>query len=577
MFNKYYQEELSNLRELAVEFSKAHPALAPMLAGSSPDPDVERLLEGVAFLTGLLRQKLDDEFPEIIQGLMHLIFPHYLRPVPGASVVVFTPKPNLKQVFNIPAGTELASIPAEGTKCLFNTCYEVEACPLRLAEAALNQSPGQPPTINLVFEMTGMDLESWEADKLRFHLGGDYTTAANLYMLLRHYLKNITILSSEGGGAIQLDSDYLKPVGFSDDEEMLEYPAQSFSGYRLLQEYFIMPEKFLFLEVHGLNKWKNRGTGSRFRIIFELNELPFAAPPISTNNFLLFATPVINLFRHDAEPVLLDHKKTAYKVFPGGSNKNHFQVYSVESVEGAQRGVAKARKYEPFELFSSQHHDQPIYHISHKRSNIGNLIDAMISFTYPEEKKLPTTETLSIILKCTNGELVDKIQVGDITQSTATSPELLSFTNIRPPTSSVLPPLGKDILWRFLSLYSLNCLPLANSENIKALLNLYLFTESRDKASIYANQRRIDGITNIKVSPADKLVRGYMMRGQDIELDLRGDHFANDGDMFLFGTVLDEFFSSYANINSFTQFRLEEKIKGDSFKWPARIGNRSLI
>ncbi|MEE9556699.1 MAG: type VI secretion system baseplate subunit TssF, partial [Candidatus Adiutricales bacterium] len=84
---RHYQQELQNLKELAVEFSKAHPALAPMLSGQTQDPDVERLLEGVAFLTGMLREKLEDEFPEIIHGLLDLIFPHYLRPAPSTTMI----------------------------------------------------------------------------------------------------------------------------------------------------------------------------------------------------------------------------------------------------------------------------------------------------------------------------------------------------------------------------------------------------------------------------------------------------------------------------------------------------------
>ncbi|MDU3889721.1 MAG: type VI secretion system baseplate subunit TssF, partial [Serratia liquefaciens] len=42
--------------------------------------DVERLLEGFAFLTGRLRQKLDDELPELSHSLMHLLWPNYMRP-----------------------------------------------------------------------------------------------------------------------------------------------------------------------------------------------------------------------------------------------------------------------------------------------------------------------------------------------------------------------------------------------------------------------------------------------------------------------------------------------------------------
>lgn len=115
MAQKYYQEELQRLRELAVEFAQAHPALAPMLSGASQDPDVERLLEGTAFMTGMLREKLDDDFPEIIQGLMQLTFPHYLQSIPAATMMTFTPNPNLMQSFNIPSGSAIDSIPVRGS------------------------------------------------------------------------------------------------------------------------------------------------------------------------------------------------------------------------------------------------------------------------------------------------------------------------------------------------------------------------------------------------------------------------------------------------------------------------------
>ena len=105
MLNRYYEQELGHLRELAAEFSKAYPALAPMLAGPSSDPDVERLLEGVAFLTGLVRSRVDDDFPEFMQALGNLIFPHHLRS-PSLPMIVFEPK-----VLNEPAWLKPASVP----------------------------------------------------------------------------------------------------------------------------------------------------------------------------------------------------------------------------------------------------------------------------------------------------------------------------------------------------------------------------------------------------------------------------------------------------------------------------------
>ena len=74
--NRYYQNELEKIREQAIEFAKAYPTIAPQLSQASTDPDVERILEGVAFLSAQIRQKIDDDFPEFAQGLLKQIFPH---------------------------------------------------------------------------------------------------------------------------------------------------------------------------------------------------------------------------------------------------------------------------------------------------------------------------------------------------------------------------------------------------------------------------------------------------------------------------------------------------------------------
>ena len=305
--------------------------------------------------------------------------------------------------------------------------------------------------------------------------------------------------------------------------------------------------------------------------------MPFPPPKITGDNFVLFATPAVNVFDHDADPISLDHHRNEYRVRPSGSNKSHYQVYSVDKVQGYRQGSVKAREYEPFEMFQPETRDRPIYHVSFKRSAVGNAIDALLSFTYPDKGEVPAPETLSINVTCTNGELAERLQVGDLNQPTPTSPELLEFRNIRPPTASVLPPLGSTLLWRFLSLYSLNYLSLANADNIKALLKLYIFPESRDQAATYANTRRVDGIDAIEVRRENRLVTGYMMRGQEIILKAKSDHFASDGDLYIFGSVLDAFLGCYASINSFTNFRIEEVLKGDTHRWPARIGDRPLI
>ncbi len=577
MFNRYFQQELLNLRELGKEFSKAHPALAPMLSGKTSDPDVERLIEGSAFLAGMLRQKLDDEFPEIIHSLIQLIFPHYMSPVPSATIISFAPKPGLKETMIVSAGSELASIPVEGTSCIFKTGFDLEVHPLRLTNAELLESPGKQTSIRLSLSLNGMALSDWKLKSLRFFLGGDYSEAANLYFLLNRCLKKIIIKPSEAGNDFELSSNALVPAGFSLKETLFPYPDRSFPGYRFLQEYFMLPEKFLFFDLIGFDKWIDRGEGSEFQIIFELENIQIPMPKIKPESFVLFVSPAVNVFQHEADPILINHKKTEYRVRPTANIKSHYQIYSIESVTGIVQGTVEHREYSPFAFFGRQEADVPIYNVTRKESLVDKSSDVYLSLTYSPSAKLSVLETLSISLTCTNASLPENLQLGDISVPTQTSPELMEFKNILPPTTPIQPAIGGNMLWKLLSHLSLNYLSLANTDNIKELLRLYVFPEGQNTAKNATNTKRIEGIQEIKVMPVDRLISGQMMRGQEIRVKLLKDNFASTGDMFLFGSIMDYFLGVYSSMNCFTRFSIKESITGEIYSWPPRIGDRPLI
>jgi type VI secretion system protein ImpG len=298
---------------------------------------------------------------------------------------------------------------------------------------------------------------------------------------------------------------------------------------------------------------------------------------MKADNFVLFVTPAINLFPYEADPVILDHQKTQYLVRPSGSNPRGYQVYSVEKVVGYVHGTAEERPYIPFEVFNPDPQSIPTYHVSTRQSPIRSGFDVYLSVAYPPEAGPPVPETLSIQLLCTNGTLPRSLRAGDLSQPTSSSPEFVEFKNIKPPSTSALPPLGTSLLWRFLSHLSLNYLSLARAENLRALLGLYLFPEESDRTATLANKKRIGGIENVEVKPSDRLVSGVMIRGQEILLSIRQDQFASPGDMFLFGCVLDQFLGGYASINSYTRLTLREVMKGDMYQWPARLGDHPLI
>jgi type VI secretion system protein ImpG len=578
MFNRYFQEELTLLKDLGAAFSKAHPAVAPMLSGPSADPDVERLLEGVAFLTALLRQKIDDDFPEITHDLTRLIWPHYLRPIPSTTMIAVSPKPGLKQSVSIPAGIQVASLPIEGTSCLFRTIYDVDLHPLGILDARLDQPSGSPPAITLLLELRDLRVSGWQPKRLRFFLAGDFMNAADIYFVLHTHVKRIIIRSAGKGHRCMLTPDFLKPVGFSDDEALIPWPNQAFSGYRVLQEYFIAPQKFLFFDLLGWENWIFRGDDSRFEIRFELDDIPEPPPRVHRESFALSVTPAINIFTHDADPVLLDQKKTEYMIRPAGLNPEHYQVYSIERVTGYVQGTAEERLYVPFEFFNPDAQSRPVYHIGQKQSPLHAGFDVHLSVAYPPDAgPPPLAETLSINILSTNGSLPERLQVGDICLPTSSSPEFAEYKNIQPVTACIQPPLGTNLLWRLLSHLSLNYLSLERTENLKALLKLYVFPESHDQLTIMANRKRIEGIQQIEAKPSHRLISGALMRGLEIVLRIRQDHFAGQGDLYLFGSVLDHFLGGYTSINSYTRTSIHEVTKGRLYSWPARLGTRHLL
>ncbi len=577
MINKYYQLELAHLKELAVEFSKAHPALAPMLSGPTSDPDVERLLEGTAFLTGLIREKLDDQFPEILHSLLQLTFPHYLRPIPSTTIIQFLPKTGLMETLKVKAGAAIASIPVDGTSCVFTTTYDVDVHPLQVTNAVLDKPAGSPPVLKVSFNLTGMDLQSWKPERLRILLSGSYEAAADRYYTILSSTQQLRFSSPEGGKPLTLPKKFLQPVGLTDTEALLPYPSNSFPGYRLLQEYFILPHKFLFFDITGWEHWRERGSGTSFTIEFLLKDSGHIVRDFKRGNFLLNATPAINLFPHDAEPILLDHHRPEYRVRPADQHGNNYQVYSVENVTGFIKGTVRQRDYVPFEMFRPRTGDTSVYNITRRISPIGENVEVFLSVSYPPDAGPPVPETLSINMLCTNAHLPESLQLGDISEPTETSPSLLDFKNIHPPTAAIQPPIGSDLLWRLISHLSLNYLPISDTENIKALLRLYIFPGTRNRASVVANNKRIDGVNSLTDKIADRLISGVIMRGRYIEMEVDGSNFASHGDMYLFGTILDRFLAGYANINSFTRFQLRDQHSGEDIQWPMRIGDRPLL
>jgi type VI secretion system protein ImpG len=586
VFNKYYEDELAFLRELGAEFSRANPAAAPYLAERAADPDVERLLEGFAFLTGKLRQKLDDELPELIQSVMQLLWPHYLRPVPPLTLLQFDAQPHMvREPQLIPRGTEVDSVPVEGTPCRFRTCGDVRLLPLTLETAEAERPVGSAGHLRLQFRVSqGAKAEALDLGKLRLFLHGEPTTTYALFLQLTRRLKEIVVAPvGVSGRQLTLPPDSLKAGGFGEEDALIPYPPHAFPGYRLLQEYFALPQKFLFLDLEGLPRLGALGATDAFDVRFVFSRPPESPLRLGTEVIRLHCVPAVNLFEVDSDPIRVDHHKVEYLIRPSGINPAHAEVFSIDGVKGWVRGTVEPRAYPSF--YSFRHGTENaaatgtvFYHSRIRPSVVGRGVDTYASFVTAEQKQaIPPTETVVMSLTCTNRHLPAALRIGDVSRATSSSPQFAQFRNIAPVSASIPPPLGGELHWRLISNLSLNYLSLASVEGLRTLLAVYNFPALQDRVAAREGELRLAGIQNVQASAEERLLRGSPVRGCRIEIEMKEDHFAGEGEMVLFAGVLHEFLSLYCTVNSFVHLVVRGVQHGETYEWNPRMGRLSLV
>ena len=568
-YKSHYQAELSRLRLYSQEFAQANPAIAPMLGSPSVDPDIERLLEGVAFLNGHTRQKLEDEFPEIAQELSSMLVPHILRPVPAATMMMFEPKASLKEAARIPAGTELASVPVDGVSCRFSTTVDVSVEQVRLEAKWLQSDAGQHGLqLRLSTDAPGAQ---WPA-LLRLYLGDHFEVASTLLMLLSSQVQRTEWVDAKGR-RMQADNLLAFP-GF--DEPLVPQPRNGMPAFGAVRELLHFPEKFLFVQLQGLDRLQPT-PGNTLAVELWFNKLSQPLPELTAQSFLLNVAPAVNLFQQSAEPVSLTHETPDYLVLPDGLARAHHQIFSIESVTGLRQGQAEQRNYVPFSLLQfGAKARQPTYRTSVRPAMNGDWVETYLSVVY-EPDEVPVPETLSIELVCTNRWLPERLKLGEVRSPTNTSPERCSFRNITAVKGAVDAPRGEELLWASIGHTALNFMSLGDLETTRSLLRLYNSFRTNDHGARSANERQIDGIVRIDTSEENRLHRGTLIRGQAICMACNASNWPSVGAMYLWGCVLARFFATYASINIYTRFEMSDSAAGVEFKWPAMLGSKPLL
>ncbi|MCP1600241.1 type VI secretion system protein ImpG [Aeromonas caviae] len=583
----YFRDELAFLRLQGREFADAYPELTRFLSEQNTDPDVERLLEGFAFLTGNLRAKIEDEFPELTHGLLNMLWPNYLRPVPSMTIMQFSVIPGaIAQPALVRQGCQLDSLPLDEVTCHFQTCHDTWVYPADIRHIAA-QSGNDLSTISLDIALHApLPLSELQLDKLRFFLGGDSYTAYELYFWLSNQLFHIEL--EIDGKRFRQEAKALKPVGFERGDALLPYPNNVYSGYRILQEYFCFPESFLFFDLSGGDWPKQPLPVSEFKVHFCFDRPLPAELKIRPDSFMLNCVPAINLFQHDSEPVNLNGRQAEYPLKASYRHADSFEIFSVDQVEGwvegnLGRSRGTPRIYQPFESFQHQIERAKqrlalYYRVRVKEAVSGDGFEHSLSFVRGDETTtVELDESISVTLTCTNRSRAARLKVGSVCVPTGSSPSFATFRNLIRPTRPLRPALDGSLHWTLISNLSLNYVSLLRRDALVQVLRTYDFPALHDKQAEQASRKRLAGIEEIETKPVDRLVRGMPVRGLKSVLSIRQSAFGSEGELYLFSTVLAHFFSLYASVNAFHLLEVVNLDNKERYQWPVQIGQHSLM
>ncbi len=620
---RLYESELAFVREMGSEFATEFPKIASRLdLGNTEvaDPYVERLLEGFAFLTARVQLKMEAEFPTFTQSLLQMVYPHYLAPTPSMTVVRLRTDPaairNLPQGVVLPSGTVLRSLlgTQDQTNCEFRTGHPVNLLPIEISEAeyinsgaavaalGLPDQRGIKAAIRLKLKAAGeLNFNKIGLDKLTLFLGGPEGSRARLYEQLVANVANIYVRPGTRPLPWQdrLPPSALHGIGFDESEALLPPAPQSFDGYRLLQEYYAMPERFLFVELDGLDRSTIRCASGELEIVILLtrNEQGLATG-FGLDHLSLFCTPAINLFPYRSDRINLAERDAEHLIVPNRMRPLDYEVFSVGAVEGFAADGSAGRNFLPFyaandlsrnpghrSYFMLRRQPRQLSSRSRQRGPRSSYLghEAFISLVDADNAEAAKDiKQLGLDLLCTNRDLPLSMPIGkqhtDFT--IAVSAPVASVRCVVGPTAPRPCRTDGDYAWRFISHLGLNYLSLMDSDHsqgataLRELLRLYVPSTTSLAA------RQLESLLSVETHPIVRRIpgRGPISVGRGLEITLSMDEgsFGGTGGILL-AAVLDRFFAKYVSINAFTETVLRSPERGEVMRWPMQIGSRPLL
>ncbi|MDR3300419.1 MAG: type VI secretion system baseplate subunit TssF [Candidatus Accumulibacter sp.] len=574
--NNFYAEELAALRADAAAYAKKYPALAPMLAGPGGDPDVERVLEGTAFLCGRIQERLSRNAPRLLQNLLRWTFPQALLPLPSSAMIRFWQQAGFAEALRVPRGTRLAARAVDRVSCLYSTDYDLFVPAAQIASVQLDP-PAGTPYLGVTLGLRGNPFpENTPDSPLILYLAGDYALAAQRFFVLLRQVHHLEI--KIGTTTHHVPATAVRQQIFPLHDARMPPGRRRDRAYMEIMRCFYTPEQLLFLRIDGLHRFAGARNGA-LEIRFCINPPFDRVPDFDRDSFALGVVAASNIFPAFADPLTIDHSETEYTLHPQDEAEKKLEILSVASVTGLFP-EGRTETYQAYEFLRDT--EAPyVYSVRFLQDGArGGSPDYRLMPLYARRSgggmDALQKHVLSVALTCCNRDAPNALRLGDICLPTDDSPAQAVFENISVPTPMLPRPSDDPTQWLYLSHMSANLLPQASAELLRAVLELYIGGHGAAPERLAANRRRCAAILEFSSAEEDRLIAGRLYRGRRLRLTLDPAGFVSFGGMFLFANALERFLGGFTTINNYARLILEVAGTGERLEWQPRMGEKQL-
>jgi type VI secretion system protein ImpG len=482
------------------------------------------------------------------------------------------PKPYL-----IPRGTVFLSNPVgpDMSICRFQSTQDVTIYPFTLSGAESAHHPVWGEGFRLSFQMDpGADPAQLSIPELSIYLHGERSLGYFLHLYLTDKVSKV-VLEGEGYSQVLGGQELVEPGGFGENESLLPQLDNSFEGSRFLQEFFAFEEKFRFIRLKGLGRVTEMPDYGRFTVSFFFREPIPEGKRVKPENFRLFATPVVNLYQTQAEPVNLNHKHFEYPLYADSRRK--MEIYEVQGVTGIDKNTGAQRPFHKFNEFRHQllakgGEAADSYFQVRQEMQGKNRFQTYLSVGSHKKVDELAEEFLSVTILATNGSVArEEILENGIVNPAAGFPTFCSFGNFTRPTVPVYPPKSEHYLWYVLSHMNMNYRSLCQKGNLKEVLSLYDWTHSA------VNKKLIDGVLGATAGKRNFLLESQLVSGAEITVEIRDVAVSENGELHIFARVRRVLCTQYASRSHLGSLKIQLQPSGKHFTLAPREGRCHLI